>query len=108
MNDYHPMTANEAGEESTKSLLERVVTSNAARQHVDVEAWADRVAEKAFPSKPCTENGDHCFCARDEIQHAMINHEDRVCCWCNEPKCVQFAVQRVPGHGPYRTELVRE
>lgn len=55
------------------------------------------------PSKPCTEgandSGEHCFCVLDEER--MV----RRCCWCPAHK---KAWKPVPGHGPYRTQLVRE
>lgn len=93
-NDYHPMTANEAGEKAgTPSWC---ATPHCAERfgHVgDHHVLPNYHAEPNTPSKPCTEGGDHCFCVPP-------NH----CCWCDMPR----GTQRVPGHGPYRTELVRE
>ncbi len=63
--------------------------------------------------KPCTEGGDHCFCARVDTANSFYgDYRENVgrekCCWCPEHRTYNLVRQRVPGHGPYRTELVRE
>ena len=57
---------------------------------------------------PCTEGGEHCFCSSLPTVHALPNHDDVVCCHCGDEKCVSLYKQPVSGHGPHRTELVRE
>ncbi len=57
----------------------------------------------------CTEGGDHCFCdqsAGGVFQGAKLGERPFMCCWCGVEKI--GIMQRVPGHGPYRTELVRD
>ncbi len=46
--------------------------------------------------KPCTEGGEHCFCATSFLQRAMIDHEDIRCCWCLERKSFSFSREPVP------------
>ncbi len=60
------------------------------------------------PSKPCTEGGDHCFCTITTKGRGTVMAPGvyKVCCWCAEMQLDER--QRVPGHGKYRTELVRE
>lgn len=50
----------------------------------------------------------HCFCVSNPMQHSVMNHRDVLCCWCREPKCITTSREPVSGHGPYRTELVKE
>ena len=86
------MTANEAGE----------TCAGCHRQTFLIERQQCSNPECKFypPSKPCTKGGDHCFCVEDNT-HMLVPR----CCWCADPKP---QTQRVPGHGPYRTELVRD
>lgn len=96
------MTANEAGELGPSD------DANVAKHPVALEQFgvtSNMVGDT--PSKPCTEGGDHCFCVPAMEQHLVLNHQDMLCCWCEKFSCVSFSSQRVPGHGPYRTRLVR-
>ncbi len=87
-------------EETTEEYLERVVGPGA------YERMSKRTVHNPSPigpspSKNCLEGGEHCPCV--DIEEPQHIH----CCWCNFSE--RFgAYKPVPGHGPYRTELVRD
>jgi len=89
------MTANEAGARGPDGTLDA--------DYVAEEA----VMEKIFtPSKPCTEGGAHCFCVADWSATMQVWNECARCCWCNV--YVPYSERPVPGHGPYKTVIVRD
>lgn len=49
---------------------------------------------------PCIEGREHCW-HRSPIQHAMMNHRDEVCCWCDQSRCVNWMPETPAGHGPH-------
>ena len=129
-NAYSPMTANEAGKfpeerfgREYEAAVARVVPpkpANEVDKRLDPEAAGYRWDAGESPSKPCTvprpkeigsstlvEGGEHCFCVvyggEDLVRYGVAT-----CCWCNERPYVRPPRQRVPGHGPGRTELVRQ
>lgn len=116
---YSSMTANEAGATSggmfTKSGGEYLQPVDPFEPHPDAltpsKPWTDaRFDDPDFEHgirKPCNEadSGDHCFCVRVET---VSGAGCLSCCWCQLREEVAHARQRVPGHGPHRTELVRE
>ena len=74
-------------------------------------------AERAMPvgnenasreSRNCQTDGEHCFCVEPYTYVHGMDINKAFCCWCEQPKCITKSWQRVPGHGKYRTELVRE
>ena len=120
-NAYSPTTANEAGERVICPGCNEDVTGITPDQHtpcpgipaltaVDITSRGQFSETKAepygveLPSKPCTEDGEHCFCVDFGAKKA------KSCCWCDGIDGVvqRNSHQRVPGHGPYRTELIRE
>ena len=46
----------------------------------------------------------HCWHAAS-FQHAMMNHEDVFCCWCDKPMCRHDSGAPMPGHGPLAPEV---
>ena len=54
----------------------------------------------------CTEAGEHCFCVAEWSAVMEVWQECSRCCWCNV--YASYSKQPVPGHGKFRTELVRE
>lgn len=73
---------------------------------VEMGIAGDAMSEPS-PSKPCTEGGEHCFCVEPYTYVHGMDINEAFCCWCKEPKRITKSSQPVPGHGPYRTELVR-
>jgi hypothetical protein len=50
---------------------------------------------------------DHkCCWHRANIQHAVTNHRDEVCCHCGVPRCVELRMRIPEGHGPFCPEKV--
>ena len=92
-----PMTANEAGAGEFKRAF--------GHMNVPVDSTFSG-KPRTSPSKPCTEGGEHCFCVEIEDMLNQVAVSLVICCWCEKPKACKR--QRVPGHGPHRTELVRE
>lgn len=42
----------------------------------------------------------HCWHG-SSIQHAMMNHRDLYCCFCNKHLCVLYNEEPDPNHGPH-------
>ncbi len=132
MNDYHLMTANEAGEKTPFQKVVDDLTDGCGcachtgtgyrtlcehcRPDTEITSYEPEHPDPGIaqhgnlppPSKPCTEGdlppGEHCFCV-----HVYARRDGKSyysCCECDELKLGQG--ERVPGHGPHRTELVRE
>ena len=57
------------------------------------------------PGRTADDRG-HCFCMVGKIQLDGGSLYDRVCCWCGASQCFNTRRDRVPGHGPHRTQLV--
>ena len=131
--DYSPMTANEAGRRADDLLnipaqdgghIHTALSTCACGEGGMLDADGEMRAIEAtpLPSKSCTagpssvhdgpcpyhglpnctEGGDHCFCTTE----GAVFVDAYRCCYCPVEKVAKR--QRVPGHGPYRTELVRD
>ncbi len=91
---------------AAKVVLTRDMLKHPAnRAAVDAAFAASGVPPEALDaelSKPCTEGGEYCFCVEAPT---VVGPVANFCCWCNEQKSLR---QPVPGHGKFRTELVRE
>ena len=121
-NAYHPMTANEAGAQAKISAADLFASSHDCVHPYNKTFTDDHTGDICCmacdevlvgsmpdtPSKPCTEGGEHCFCIGSAIQAIVPYHRDVVCCWCGKGAREPYKKQRIPGHGPYRKELVRE
>ena len=126
---YSSMAANEAGERAalicgacnqpfgdTQTAFDHVCTTPSKpctdSRHPRGCACEFVVAsyDEMHPPKPCPEGGDHCFCvfAYTSPLHFEGDSIGNQCCWCEEREVLRYVKQRVPGHGKYRTELVRE
>ena len=58
--------------------------------------WGDEI-----PDCPVADNGKHRW-HKHQLQHAVPNHRDEVCCHCGVGRCVHTPPLPAPeGHGPY-------
>ena len=122
--DYHPMTANEAGgsvnfetfglkpsnvREPDLAAPSKPCTDSRHPRGCACE-FVVASYDEMHPPKPCPEGGDHCFCvfAYTSPLHFEGDSIGNQCCWCEEREILRYVKQRVPGHGKYRTDLVRE
>ena len=101
-NDYSPMTANEAGEQRNDEFDAAVSRTVDWSPSKPLRTHDGRIMDASDFSATSHHNSctEHCFCVEDNT-HMLVPR----CCWCADPKP---QTQRVPGHGPFRSELVRE
>ncbi len=56
---------------------------------------------------PCTQGGEHCFCVDGKYDPHEGDNLGGLCCWCEQREFVTLLKERVSGHGPHRTKLVK-